>query len=179
MSIQASWLDKKWTIDATALNGIGGLSGRKELDAKEQETKDGKPPTNTKGYKPQDFTIAHTVSPFVGTDPVQEYESWKSRLGKRAPFYVGGKRFGPAVAVLDKVEFSTNAISDRGIFLSAEISLTFSEDTNAAPAPTAAVELYVGDASPDAPGYNPNGTAAVKSAYNVRPSASAIASKST
>lgn len=179
MSIQASWLDKKWTIDANALNGIEGLSFRKELEVEEQESKDGKPPTNTKGYKPQDFTTTHTVSHFVGTDPVQEYEAWKSRLGKRAPFYVGGKRIGPAVAVLDKVEFSANAISNRGVILSAEISLTFSEDTNAAPAPTAAVELYFGDtAAKDAPGYQPNGQTVPTSAYNVRPSASAIAAKS-
>lgn len=176
MSIQASWLDKKWTVESSTLNGIGSLSMKKELDVEEQEAKDGKKPTNTKGYKPQDFTTTHTVSHFVGTDPVQEYESWKSRLGKRAPFFVGGKRFGPAVAILDKVEFSANAINNRGIILSAEISLTFSEDTNAAPAPTAATEPYVG-AVGNTPGYDPSGQPTSTSAYNIRPSASAMAAK--
>lgn len=50
MSIQASWLDKKWTIDGSTINGLNNISMRKELDVEENESKDGQNPTNTKGY---------------------------------------------------------------------------------------------------------------------------------
>lgn len=179
MSIQASWLDKKWTIDSYRVMGLHGLSIKKELDIEENEAKDGKNPVNVKGFQPQGLATTHSVAFATGSNPRQELEAWKARLGKRAGFHLAGKRFGPPVLVLDKVGFTKTAISNTGVVLAAEITLTFSEDTNTAKAPAAAVELYVGDtALPETtPGYNPNGVAAVKSAYNIGPSASAKEAK--
>ncbi|WP_302361316.1 hypothetical protein [uncultured Megasphaera sp.] len=180
MSIQASWLDKKWTIDINAVNGLDNLSIKKELDVEENDSKDGQNPTNTKGYKPQGLTTTHKVSFAAGTNPRQEYKAWQERVGKRAGFHINGTRFGPPVLILDKVEFKASHISNTGQILEADITLTFSEDVNQAKAPAAAVELYFGDiAVPETtPGYNPNAAQTVKSAYNVRPSASAAAEKS-
>ncbi len=83
MSIQASWLDKKWTIDINAVNGLDNLSIKKELDVEENDSKDGQNPTNTKGYKPQGLTTTHKVSFAAGTNPRQEYKAWQERVGQR------------------------------------------------------------------------------------------------
>lgn len=180
MSIQGSWLDKKWTIDRNGLTAINNFSLTKELDAEEQEAKDGKNPTKTKGFKPQSLVISHKVSYSTGKSPLTEFNEWQARCGKRAGFHIEGRRIGPAALILDRVEFTTNAISNTGQILDAEITLTFSEDVNFAKAPEAAVELYVGESQTagTAPGYSPRGATEVKSAYNVRPSASAAEAKS-
>lgn len=180
MAIQASWLDKKWTIDANGITGLNGLSLKKELEVEENESKDGKNPTNTKGFKAQGLSTTHKVGFNVGTNPLKEFEAWQKRCGKRAGFHIEGKRFGPPVLILDKAEFTAGTISNTGQILDAEITLTFSEDVNTAKAPAAAVELFVGDKATPAttPGYNPNSRAAKTSAYNVRPTASQAAAKS-
>ena len=163
MSIQASWLDKKWTIDRNGLTAINNFSLTKELDAEEQEAKDGKNPTKTKGFKPQSLVISHKVSYSTGKSPLAEFEEWQARCGKRAGFHIEGRRIGPAALILDRVEFTTNAISNTGH-----------------KAPEAAIELYVGESQTagSTPGYSPKGQTEVKSAYNVRPSASAAEAKS-
>lgn len=180
MSIQASWLSKKWTIDSNSLRALNNFSLTKELDVEENETKSGKNPTNTKGFKPQTLVTTHKESRSTGADPLAEFNSWKALAGKRGGFHIEGKRIGPAALILDKVEFTATAISNTGLILEAEITLTFSEDVSFAKAPTAAVEKYLGDASTseNAPGYQPQGATTIKSAYNVRPSASAAEVKS-
>lgn len=179
MSIQASWLDKKWTIDQSGILALKSLSLTKELDVEEQEAKDGKNPINTKGYKPQSLALPFHVSRDTGSDPLQELESWMDRRGKRAAFHLAGKRYGPPVLILDSVEFEATNITHTGVITSANITLNFSEDVNTAQAPAAAVEQYVGDtAKPGStPGYNPNANAAKGSAYKIGPSASAAESK--
>lgn len=179
MSIQASWLDMKWTIDNYGIKSLENIAMSRELDVEENESKDGQNPTNTKGYKPQGLVTTHRVSFSGGGNPRREYEQWKKRCGKRAGFHIEGTRFGPPVLILDKAEFKALAISNTGQILAAEITLTFSEDVNTAKAPVAAIELFVGDtATPEnTPGYNPNSSNAAKSAYNVRPSAAAAAEK--
>jgi hypothetical protein len=174
MAIQASWLTKKWTIDRSGILALENISLTKELDVEEGEAKDGKAPTITKGYTPQSLTTTHKVSLSAGADPLQEYESWVELLGKRAGFHIEGRRIGPAALILDAVSFSASALSNTGEILAGEISLTFSEDVNFQKAPSVVVEKYVGDqATPEnAPGYNPGGQVN-KSAYNIRPSASA------
>lgn len=180
MSIQASWLDKTWTIDINALHGLESISLKKELDIEENDSKDGQNPTNTKGYKPQGLSTTHKVAFVAGTNPRQEYTAWQERVGERSGFYLNGTQFGPTVLILDKVEFKANKISNTGQILAGEITLTFSEDVAKAQAPAAAVELYFGDiAQPETtPGYNPNAAAVVQSAYAIRPSASETTAKS-
>lgn len=178
MSIQCSWLAKKWVVDSNVITAMNRFSLTKELDVEENETKDGKNPTNVKGFKPQSLTTTHKVSTSTGSDPLKEFREWEALCGKRGGFHIEGRRIGPPALILDRVEIVANAISNTGQILDADITLTFSEDVNFAPAPKAAVEKYVGEANlGDTPGYQPNGTAS-KSAYNVRPSASAAEVKS-
>lgn len=179
MAIQASWLDKKWTIDTSGIVALGSLSLTKELDVEEAEVKDGRSPTIVKGYQPQGLTTTHKVSFSTGTDPRQELESWEERLGKRAGFHLEGRRIGPAALILDAVSFTSQTISNHGEVLEAEITLTFSEDVNFQKAPPVTSEKYVGDqATPEnAPGYCPTGAKVRKSAYNVRPSTSTAEQK--
>lgn len=178
MSTQASWLDKNWNIDPDKLTFLKGLSIKKELDVQENPAKDGKNPINTKGFKTQGLTTTHDVAYSAGIEPLKEFQSWKARCGKRAAMYVGGHRFGPAVLILDKVEFTAKSISNTGKILTATITLTFSGDTSTAPAPAAATELFVGDtATPsNTPGYQPN-SMVVNSAYNIGPNPSSAAAK--
>ena len=178
MSIQASWLDKKWTIDRNGLTALNNFSLTKELDVEENEAKDGKNPTNVKGYKPQSLVTSHKVSYSTGKSPLKEFEEWQARCGKRAGFHIEGRRIGPSALILDKVEFTANAISNTGQILNAEITLTFSEDVNFVKAPKVAVERYVGESQTGStPGYSQSGKTEVKSAYNVRPTASAAEAK--
>lgn len=180
MSISASWLTKKWIVDSNIVTALNNFSLVKELDVEENETKTGKSPTNTKGFKPQSLVTSHKVSISAGADPLREFMSWQALAGKRGGFHIEGKRIGPSALILDKVEFNATAISNSGVILEAEITLTFSEDVSFAKAPTASVEKYPGDAATaeNAPGYRPQGIESTKSAYNVRPSASAIEAKS-
>lgn len=179
MGIQASWLTKKWVIDARTLTALNELTLTRELDVEEGDIKDGKSPTTVKGYKPQTLSTTHSVSFSAGSDPRAEFESWQALLGKRGGFHVEGRRISAPALILDRVEFVATAVSNTGEFLAADILLTFSEDVSFAPAPAVATELYVGDtATPETtPGYKPNGYSEAKSAYNVRPSASAAESK--
>lgn len=177
MSIQASWLTKKWTIDRQAVRALDELSFTKELDVEELDAKDGKSPTNTKGFKAESLTITHRVMVSAGIDPKKEFEEWDALLGKRGGFHVQGRRIGPPALILDKVDMNVTAISNFGDFLDASITLTFNEDTNFKAAPKSATEKKVGDKTANAPGYKPNGEEKLKSAYNVRPTASAMSDK--
>lgn len=178
MSIQCSWLTKKWVVDSNVVTAMNELSLMKELDVEEGDTKDGKSPTNTKGFKPQSLQTTHKVSRSTGSDPRKEFEEWTALLGKRGGFHVEGKRIGPPALILDRVEIAVSAINNFGEFLDAEILLTFSEDVNFVMAPKPAAERYIGENSnaESAPGFQPNGATA-KSAYNVRPSAAAVEAK--
>ena len=179
MSIQASWLTRKWTIDLNGIKALEEFSLTKELDVEELAVKDGKSPTNTKGFKPQGLVTSYRVSISAGVDPLSEFEAWEALCGKRGGFHVAGRRMGPPALILDKVEFTANAISNAGQILDGQITLTFSEDVTFKIAPPSATSEYKGEkksASP-MPGYQPNGTQAGKSAYNVRPSASAKETK--
>lgn len=179
MSIQCSWLSKKWVVDSNVITALEELSFVLELDVDEGEVKDGKSPTNTKGFKPQSLQTTHHVSRSTGTDPRKEFEEWTALLGKRGGFHVEGRRIGPPALILDRVEIAVTAVNNFGDFLDAEIYLTFSEDTNFVIAPKTATERYVGEnaKTQDAPGYQPNSSIGTKSAYNVRPSAAAAESK--
>ena len=179
MGVVCSWGGKKWIIDAKTLTALNELTLTRELDVEEGDVKDGKAPTTVKGYKAQTLTTTHRVSFSAGSDPRAEFEAWQALLGKRSGFHVEGTRISAPALILDSVEFMATAISNTGEFLAAEIILTFSEDVSFAPAPAVATELYVGDpATPETtPGYKPNGSSETKSAYNVRPSASAAETK--
>lgn len=146
----------------------------KKTKAKTAKTQPIQRDINRKGLQqPTPFPI------FAGTNPRQEYISWQARVGKRAGFHINSTRFGPPVLILDKVEFKASHINNTGQILEGEITLTFAEDVNQVIAPAATTELYFGDiALPETtPGYNPNANNTAKSAYNVRPSASAAAEK--
>lgn len=178
MSIQCSWLSKKWVVDSNVITAMNELSLTKELDVDEGDVKDGKSPTNTKGFKPQSLQTTHHVSRSTGSDPRKEFEEWQALLGKRGGFHVEGKRIGPPALILDRVEIAVTAINNVGEFLDADILLTFSEDVNFVMAPKTATERYIGENSTaeSAPGYQPNGATA-KSAYNIRPTAAAAEAK--
>lgn len=178
MSIQCSWLTKKWIVDSRTITAMNELSLMRELDVEELESKDGKNPTNTKGFKPQNLQTTHHVSTSTGTDPRKEFEEWCALLGKRGGFHIEGTRIGPPALILDRVEIDVTAINNAGEFLDADIMLTFSEDVNFVIAPKPATEKYIGENTKveSAPGIQPNG-GTTKSAYNVRPSAAAAEEK--
>lgn len=177
MSIQSSFLTKKFVIDSNVVRALEAFNIKREIDVEEGEVKDGKSPTNTKGFKPQTITTIHKVSRSAGIDPRKEFDEWTALIGKRGGFHVEGRRISAPAVILDRVEIAVTAVSNGGDFLAAEIHLTFSEDVNFKIAPKSATEKYVGDKTTpeEAPGYRPTG--ATKSAYDVRPSASAAEAK--
>lgn len=178
MTIAASWGAKKFVCDSRTITMLNEISLMRELDVEELESKDGKNPTNTKGFKPQNLQTTHHVSTSTGTDPRKEFEEWCALLGKRGGFHIEGTRIGPPALILDRVEIDVTAINNAGEFLDADIMLTFSEDVNFVIAPKPATEKYIGENTKveSAPGIQPNG-GTTKSAYNVRPSAAAAEEK--
>ena len=173
--IQASWQNKRWYISPQAAKLLQNASIEKVLKVEQQEAKDGKNPTNTQGFEPQAISLPYSASKNVGVDPLQELEDLDKLLGERGPLYLAGRRLGPPVLILDSVEFNATTIKPNGAILAADFVLNFIEDVGAVAAPAAAVETYYGqnELAADLPGLQQkNG---VTSAYDIRPSAAAVA----
>lgn len=181
MSKQGAWLDKKFFVDQNGICTLDNLSLSKELDADEQKSKDGKNPTNSKGFKAQSLNLSVHYSKFAGMNPLKEFNEWGDRVGKRSGFLIEGKRIGAQAFILDKVSIQTNVINNFGEIVDATISLDFSEDTSFAKAPKPCIEEYVETNekvdNSNLKGYAPNGAQNSKSAYNVGPSNSAKEAK--
>ncbi len=127
MAVMAKWNGKIWEVSREQLKALNGISATVELDTETNSDAEGSPPTNTKALKPQKFNLDYKAAIVAGVDPLADYESWVTLVGNYAPFFLGGKRFGPENIQLISVTLGDSLLNDNGKIVSATITLAFSE----------------------------------------------------
>jgi len=156
----------RWETSPNKIAPLENLSISKTLKKETNEDRDGGNPSNVKGYEPQPLTCEYTADKIVGGDPLREYEAWKRQVGKKGPFYLGGRRLGPFRLQLQEVGLSSVELDAFGGMRRATISLSFIQDG--------------GGGSSSGSSSNTSGISsgsAVTSALGVGPSQSAIKQK--
>ena len=96
MAVMASWNGKTWGVSSQRIAALNGVSSSVELDTENSDDKAGSPATKTKALKLQSMSFDFDLASAVGGDARGEFESWTSLVGQYAPFYLAGRRFGPA-----------------------------------------------------------------------------------
>ena len=104
-----------------------GISHSVELDTENSDDKAGSPATKTKALKLQSMSFDFDLAAAVGCDVRSEYESWTALVGQYAPFYLAGRRFGPANLQLTAVSLSDTKLDNLGRILTGKITIKLTE----------------------------------------------------
>ncbi len=124
MTIQAQWSDRKFSITSKQLKTLEDFGASYKVTEKSDGTTN---KTTVNGHELESFSLSYKVSPQVGTDPLSEYITMRSYLGKSAPLLVENALFGPNNLMLEKVSLSADMISVTGVILSGTITLDLKE----------------------------------------------------
>lgn len=116
---QAQWGNKGFLVSPDKIITLRDFSARYGVKSDDKNKSQKK--------NPHEMTIGVTYLRAAGTDPRKQYEEWCSYVGQSNAMYIGGKRFGPARMKLTDVQMSGSRIGDNGDFLSATLSLAFTE----------------------------------------------------
>lgn len=127
MSLVAKWNGIEWKVSHEQIKKFEEISTGVELDTSTNSDAEGSPPQNTRALKPQKFAIEYSAAFVVGTDPLAEYDKCAAKVGEYAPFFLGGRRFGPENVQLVAANISETTINDKGAIIAAKISLSFEE----------------------------------------------------
>lgn len=127
MAIMAKWGPKSWEVSSSKVAALNGISASVELDTENSDDKAGSPSTKTKALKLQTFNFDFDLAAVVGSDVRSEYESWTALIGQYAPFYLAGRRFGPANVQLTAVKLSDTTLDNFGRILKGKIAITLTE----------------------------------------------------
>lgn len=127
MAVIASWKNKKWEVSPSKIYNLEGFSTSFKLKVDQNQDKEGSPATNVRGRELVPLSFDVTLSDVVGINVRAEIESWEALIGEAAPFYLGGKRFGPELMQLQSVDVSDVIIDDLGRIRSAKLRLSFEE----------------------------------------------------
>ena len=114
MAVMASWNGKTWGVSSQRIAALNGVSSSVELDTENSDDKAGSPATKTKALKLQSMSFDFDLAAAVGCDVRSEYESWTALVGQYAPFYLAGRRFGPANLQLTGVSLSDTKLDNLG-----------------------------------------------------------------
>lgn len=144
MAVIASWKNKKWEVSPSKIYNLEGFSTSFKLKVDQNQDKEGSPATNVRGRELVPLSFDVTLSDVVGINVRAEIESWAALIGEAAPFYLGGKRFGPELMQLQSVDVSDVIIDDLGRIRSAKLRLSFEE--------------YADEAAKAKPGATPTST---------------------
>ena len=107
MAVMASWNGKTWGVSSQRIAALNGVSHSVALDTENSD----------------DFDLAAAV----GCDVRSEYESWTALVGQYAPFYLAGRRFGPANLQLTGVSLSDTKLDNLGRILTGKITIKLTE----------------------------------------------------
>lgn len=127
MAVMASWNGKTWGVSSQRIAALNGVSSSVELDTENSDDKAGSPATKTKALKLQSMSFDFDLSAAVGCDVRSEYESWTALVGQYAPFYLAGRRFGPANLQLTGVSLSDTKLDNLGRILTGKITIKLTE----------------------------------------------------
>lgn len=128
MAVMAKWNGRSWEVSPWRLAALTGLSTSLKLKKETNEDKDGSNPSNVKGYEAQGLNFDFEVSTAAGGDPRAEFEAWRGLVGQTAPFYLGGRRFGPSRIQLSEVSLGDVVLDNSGRMRMAKISLKFDQN---------------------------------------------------
>lgn len=127
MAVMASWNGKTWGVSSQRIAALNGVSSSVELDTENTDDKAGSPATKTKALKLQSMSIDFVLASAVGSDVRSEYEAWTEMVGQYAPFYLAGRRFGPANLQLTGVSLSDTTLDNLGRILKGKITINLTE----------------------------------------------------
>ena len=128
MAVMAQWNGRSWEVSPWRLAALTGLSTSLKIKKNTNEDKDGKNPANVMGYEGQGIKFDYEVSTAAGGAPRTEFEEWQRLVGETAPFYLGGRRFGPSRLQLTEVSLGDVVLDNSGRMRMAKISLTFEQN---------------------------------------------------
>lgn len=125
--VMASWNGMEWSVNPNQVKHLGDVAASLELETETNDDKEGSAPTKTMNLKDQEFEFDYSVTGYAGVDVRDEYDAWTELVGQYAPFYLAGRRFGPANVQLTKVALSEGQINDFGEIFAGKISVSFKE----------------------------------------------------
>lgn len=124
MTVQASWNNRNFEISNRMLKSLEGLNSTYKVKKKSNGDNGA---SVVEGHEIQKFNISYSVSPTIGIEPLNEYNTMASYLGKSAPFLLENTLFGPASVLLDGVSLSAEQLTNNGQILYGKITLSFTE----------------------------------------------------
>ena len=141
MPIMAKWGKKKWEVSPKKILALESLETSFALMADTGDAGDaeGRPPARRRRLELQPLSFGMLLSDAAGVRVRDELNSWKYSVGKSAPLYLGGRRFGPRKLMLTGAGVSDAVIDNFGRLRQAYLSLSFVED-----APEAAKDKHEG-----------------------------------
>ena len=143
MAVMASWNGKTWGVSSQRIAALNGISHSVELDTENSDDKAGSPATKTKALKLQSMSFDFDLAAAVGCDVRSEYESWTALVGQYAPFYLAGRRFGPANLQLTAVSLSDTKLDNLGRILTGKITIKLTEYAEEASSKKASLQRTV------------------------------------
>jgi hypothetical protein len=127
MAIMAQWNGKSWEVSKKRIAALNGISASVKLQTENNSDAAGSPATKTKALELQNLSFDFTLGSAAGVDVRSEYESWIALLGETAPFFLGGRRFGPANVMLTGVSLDNTVLDDFGRILQGNIAISLTE----------------------------------------------------
>ena len=124
MTIQAQWSDRQFKITSKQLKMLESFGASYKIKKKTDGTTS---TTKIEGHELQSFSLSYTVSPQVGVDPLNEYKTMRSYLGKTAPLLLENTLFGPNYLMLVNVSLKAEMISPSGVILAGTITIDLKE----------------------------------------------------
>lgn len=124
MTIQATYLTKKWEISATRVAALGSLSTACEVK-RVSDSANGK--SKITGLELQRLTLDYVTTFESGGSPRKEFEEWEDLVGQCGELRIGGRRFGPANFQLRSVSMQDALVDQRGRIRRATIALSLVE----------------------------------------------------
>lgn len=125
----AKWGSKGFIVGPGKVVPLSNLSTAFELKSESNNDTSGTPPTNTRGLELQTISLETTYLAAAGVDPRGQIEEWQSLIGEKNALYIQGKRFGPKLMQLTRVDVSNVVLGNNGEFLSADVGITLVEYT--------------------------------------------------
>lgn len=124
MTVQAQWSDRQFKITSNQLKMLESFGASYKIKKKTDGTTG---TTKIEGHELQSFSLSYPVSPQAGVNPLSEYLTMRSYLGKTAPLLLGNTLFGPDYLMLVNVALNADLISPTGVILSGTITLDLKE----------------------------------------------------
>lgn len=127
MVYMARWGNKGFIVNPSIIVPISAFSTSFKRKSDANEDTSGQPSTNTRGMELQPIHLETTYLAGAGVDPRGQIEDWKKQFNVKAPLYLNGKQFGPALLQLDSVSFDNFKFDNLGRIIQMDASIDLTE----------------------------------------------------